>query len=64
MDEKEPELKPCPFCGGQADVALMEHPYESGRWFAACNDCSAFAENADTRDGAVANWNRRKSKGS
>lgn len=35
---KTPELKPCPFCGGKAE---LEHNIGSSSWFIQCGDCTA-----------------------
>ena len=32
---KEPKLKPCPFCGGEAD--LFDHGDGTGGWMISCN---------------------------
>lgn len=58
----EPELLPCPFCGGQA---FCESPsYGRGYWYVACDDCRA--EGPPSKNGqdcgeaeAIAAWNRR-----
>ena len=61
--ESEIELKPCPFCGGEAikfsDRSLS---LETGAWcirsFVACNDCTALVNGKTIEDAAEA-WNRR-----
>ena len=50
-----PELKACPFCGGDAEV------YEEEEWFyVRCFDCWAQTDGIDTEIGAIDAWNRRK----
>ncbi len=54
------ELKPCPFCGGPAEV---EVPTSAGSWFlAGCQRCSANTE-GNSRARAIKTWNRRVSDG-
>lgn len=49
------ELDPCPFCGSN-DVVM----YGTGvGWYARCCDCAAASDLRDSRDEAVAAWNRR-----
>lgn len=53
------ELKPCPFCGGEAEI--MEY---SDRFQCGCKDedCIAWVEEMPvylTRSGAIKDWNRR-----
>lgn len=54
-----PELKPCPFCGGEAEI--MEY---SDRFQCGCKDegCIAWVEEMPvylTRSGAIKDWNTR-----
>lgn len=61
------ELKPCPFCGGEAIINTIgshKHaiatfmPDYSGGTFIECTKCScAIAEESD--DAAIKAWNRR-----
>lgn len=55
----EAELKPCPFCGGDAE----EVQHEGGCfWYALCNDCGAEGPPSNQhRAGAL--WNRRVTAG-
>ena len=53
------ELKPCPFCGGEAHITL-----EQAMWFIECEneDCGAmmgFEAEVVSRIEAIAAWNRR-----
>lgn len=68
---KTPDLKPCPFCGGKAQIVFDS---TDGTWFIRCEDCYAKSEgwgngNASPEDlffaieeaveAAVHAWNRR-----
>lgn len=46
------ELKPCPFCGGEA------HIQKSGNWIR-CAECGAETDYYDIEEEAIAAWNRR-----
>jgi len=52
----ENELKPCPFCGGEAEVKFF-----LGNYFVACKGCpgSTFPYKGMTEEEAVEAWNRR-----
>lgn len=58
------ELKPCPFCGGEATLTK-----EYGRFFVSCenDNCSVGVETtlwvSGTMDGAIKAWNRRAEDG-
>lgn len=53
------ELKPCPFCGGEASVYYHYHGFEV-TWSARCKKCSAeMAYVALTKAKAIAAWNTR-----
>lgn len=52
--KKPEELKPCPFCGGKAKCFTVN----SATWVF-CTDCSAETRAYDTREEAIAAWNRR-----
>lgn len=51
-----PPLLPCPFCGGDAELAPSSgvSPY-----FVVCNDCGAEGPPTSTRDCAMELWNHR-----
>lgn len=68
--EKQIELKPCPFCGGEGK--LNEHWESAGmganarEFYVSCKSCRAhggmaseFFENGDLRAKAIERWNRR-----
>lgn len=59
--DKQTELKPCPFCGGNAkivegyDCLLGETVY-----YIECCDCKAtFLDGNDNRENEIKKWNRR-----
>lgn len=58
------ELKPCPFCGGKAELIIIlgEDPFEMPlRWSVRCvNSCCKQYPHVSDRD-AVEEWNRRVS---
>ena len=51
---KTPELKPCPFCGGEGDFH-----YVCGEYFVMCNDCHSASEAWTDKEKATWSWNRR-----
>ncbi len=56
------KLKPCPFCGGEAEIQCFECLFESfeGRRYAVeCKFCSCSLELFETEEEAVEAWNRR-----
>lgn len=61
---KEPELKPCPFCGGKAGLTWIS----GGRWLAGCEatirDCAITPATYaySTKEEAIEEWNRRADK--
>lgn len=50
----EVKLKPCPFCGGQTDMATW-----IGGYRVICKKCGAATASASTRDAVVKAWNKR-----
>jgi Lar family restriction alleviation protein len=52
------ELKPCPFCGGDAQVTYFWQSYSH---MIVCEDCGNKTPPQHTKDEAVAAWNRRAS---
>jgi hypothetical protein len=52
--ERSDHLRPCPFCGGQAALAIVV-----GGHAARCVACEALGPWADNAPQAVANWNQR-----
>lgn len=59
------ELKPCPFCGGEAHIDKhkpLESEYGQVMWMACCNNlcCTALLTSYfPRRKDAIAAWNRR-----
>lgn len=56
------ELKPCPFCGGEALV--VEHPFEPQitTFGVECSRCGCMTQpNYIAKVGAIGAWNRRTS---
>lgn len=56
--ETNEKLKPCPFCGGEAEIVedhLFGEDYYAGR----CRSCAATSIFEFTKEEAVAAWNRR-----
>ena len=61
------ELKPCPFCGGNAIVVANLHRHDETSYFVKCNnkDCHIIPETywcAEMND-AIEIWNRRAEDG-
>lgn len=52
-DEPEPELKPCPFCGGEATVI------ECASYCVRCNTCETESKWFPYGKEAIEAWNRR-----
>ena len=55
LESEEDKPIPCPFCGGEADVTLL-----GGHGFSVrCYECLAETDTYETREEAIAAWNRR-----
>lgn len=62
------ELKPCPFCGGEAEyfelswttTAFGGHKYAVPFWQIRCKDCRATLGDFETKQDAIKAWNTRK----
>lgn len=50
----EVKLKPCPFCGGEAEAFGVY-----GEYGVMCKECNAVIASADEIDDAVKAWNKR-----
>ena len=51
------ELKPCPFCGGEASMIKVD--YVRGNTYCYCTECKAKSPYCLTREEAINAWNRR-----
>ena len=51
------ELKPCPFCGGKAEMKSYT------RFWVACDDCLSETSTYSTKEEAIEAWNRRAKDG-
>ena len=60
---KEPELIPCPFCGGQTKLGIRYAPKivlnNNGTYGVTCSSCGAEGPASDTKNEAADDWNRR-----
>ena len=56
MKEQSNELKPCPFCGGEAKLRRYG---DSAYCYIECSQCEIGAYFYDTKAEAIAAWNRR-----
>lgn len=61
---KKIKLKPCPFCGGKADVdsyysnnGFFDEPTKIYKVF--CQDCLCQTDEEYIKDKAIESWNRR-----
>ena len=52
-------LKPCPFCGGEAEVLTAESMNGGYLFGIMCNDCRSRGDVYDTEAEAIEAWNRR-----
>jgi len=54
------DLKPCPFCGGEAERIDIEDGEDAGGSCIACRSCQA-SSNVEfgRKENFVSNWNRR-----
>lgn len=49
------ELKPCPFCGGEAIIDGCDDTL----WIVVCKECNASIGYKETKEEAIEAWNRR-----
>ena len=55
------ELKPCPFCGGDAIIHNFKPVHEKRLWYISCHDCGIEQTNYLSEQEAIEAWNRRAS---
>ena len=58
----KPPLKPCPFCGGEAEVVHVKMLYvpKFHEFRVACSKClGQIAKTEKTKEKAIAKWNKR-----
>lgn len=54
------KLKPCPFCGGKAEMLISEYEDSRKEYLVDCTECCGMVERwVDTEEEAVEQWNRR-----
>ena len=65
-------LKPCPFCGGEAEkryikrkklFAFMRFPYNTHYVYVKCKTCGVMSRVCVTIENAIEAWNRRTDNG-
>jgi Lar family restriction alleviation protein len=54
----KPNLKPCPFCGGAAEIDIIEIP-DTDEYGVICEKCHACAMFSENRYQAIGAWNTR-----
>lgn len=61
--KREPKLKPCPFCGGEARYSRQGNYWDPVRmWEAGCVNGHALSPGFDTQEQAAEWWNRRSKR--
>ena len=59
------ELKPCPFCGGEAEICVAHWDFENdcpvngSGYGVECKDCLTSTDEYETQEKAAQAWNRR-----
>lgn len=53
------ELKPCPFCGGDAEIVKEGHREYKPTYFVGCKICCIKTYSYIELDRAIDRWNRR-----
>lgn len=62
MSEK---LKPCPFCGGEAEIIHIDEGENAGGSCVCCTQCLASSNvEFEFKENFVSNWNRRTASAS
>lgn len=61
MNDKEIELKPCPFCGRRDSVMIEEHNYGNGDFgfFVICEWCGSRSGICPSINDSMEAWNTR-----
>lgn len=63
MEKTKLKLKPCPFCGGKAELMKNAFWPSTDWWYVTCGNphCGVHAETSDrpTLQEAAENWNKR-----
>ena len=57
----ELELKPCPFCGGEAHIQCIPH-FEGKHYYGLCLMCHAKTQARPDEGSAAVDWNTRAEK--
>ena len=60
LEPIEPELKPCPFCGGEAEIHIWPGRKNACNTAAYCQDCDSRGPFAENDVDAIQTWNRRE----
>ena len=55
------ELKPCPFCGGRAELCTEIREGFRTFWVSCCENCCAYTLHVSRPEVAVERWDRRVS---
>ena len=64
-NKDEIELKPCPFCGSEAEIRSLDKSIfnpaapEEFIFFGGCTKCGTTGPDYETPEKAAAEWNRR-----
>ena len=55
-----PEIKPCPFCGGKGEISEDLSSQSRSRWYyVVCDSCCAKSDVVNSEAEAILDWNRR-----
>lgn len=49
-------LKPCPFCGGEAKT---DYDFNNNRYYVFCRDCDARVYDYNSEERVIKEWNKR-----
>jgi Lar family restriction alleviation protein len=59
MDEQQPDLKPCPFCGGDAQIDRHSYIDKEDFFSVYCSQCLVNRDEFPNTEKAVSDWNKR-----